>query len=294
VSGTPLRAPATPSWVAAILLWIWRTLASILVALPVVLALDRSGLAAGPEQDAPLFRPGALLAMDVARRAGPSFAAAIEMSLVLCALCAVLGLVPIAAALDLLQTRESSDFALRFARGVRIFPGFLGLSAIALLAQAALLLGASLLSSALTGALRARDPRLISFLPFGIFALGLIACLFVGAVLDIARAVSLRSTTGARSALFEALAVARACPLSILLGVYPSAAGSLLAWLGAACLLTRIELVNRTVGGLVLAFVIHQLAIGFGLALRVRWLRTAIALVPRRALSEGQLEASLR
>ena len=275
------RAPWTARAVAVVLLWIARTLASLLVACPLVFAIVGSGLVGSPERDAPLFRPGALVLLELVRTGAPLLGAALRVSLVLFALCAVLGLVPLGAALDLLQRQTTDAVGSRFERGFRLFPRFLGLSALTLLAQAALLLAASLLGTALSSGLHGRDERLLSLLPVASFGIGLLCCAWVGAVLDIARSSVVQHDVGARAALFEALTILRADPVAVLVGSYPSVAGSAFAWLASAWVLAKINLATPVTRGVALAFVVHQLAILLSVALRVRWLDGALTLAAR-------------
>ena len=276
-----LRSPRTARIVAVTLLWITRTLASLLVACPLLFALMGNGLVSGPDRDASLFQAGALVLLELLRSGAPLLGAAIKVSLLLWGVCATLALVPLGAALDLLQSQEADALGARTWRGLRLFPRFLALSGIALLAQAALLLAASLLDGALSAALQGRDERVLTLVPGLAFGAALLCCGWLGAVLDVARGAVVQRDLGARVALAEALSVLRVDPPSVLFGSYPSAAGSLLAWLGALWVLTKLDLESPTTRGVALAFVVHQVAVLFSLALRVRWLERALALSAR-------------
>lgn len=273
-----LRSPRAARAVAVTLLWITRTLASLLVACPLVFAIIGSGLVSGPNKDALLFQPGALALLELVRAGAALLGAALKSSLLLYAVCAVLGLLPLGAALDLLQTEQVDAGSARFARAVRFLPRFLALSFGTLLAQGALLLAASLLGSALSAGLPGRDERLLTLAPLGLVGVGLLGCAWLGALLDVARGVVVERDLGARASVVEALTILRAEPLAVLLGSYPSVAGSAFAWLSAAWILTKIDLANATTRGLVLCFVVHQVAIVLSIALRVRWLAAALGL----------------
>jgi hypothetical protein len=276
-----LRSPRTARVVAVTLLWIARTLASLVVASPLVFAIMSTGLVIAPERDAPLFRPGALLLLELVRTGAPQLGAALRVSLVLFALCAILELVPLGAALDLLRTQCADALGARFERGFRLFPRFFALSGLTLLAQAALILAASLLGTALSAALHGRDERLLTVLPIALFGVGLLCCAWLGAVLDVARSLVTRHDLGARMALFEALTILRDDPLAVLVGSYPSVAGSTFAWLTGAWILAKLELANPATRSIALAFVVHQTAVLLSVALRVRWLEGALALAER-------------
>jgi hypothetical protein len=276
-----LRSPRTARVVAVTLLWIARTFASLVVACPLVFAVVSTGLVSSAERDAPLFRPGALLLLELVRTGAPLLGAALRVSLLLWALCAVLELAPLGAALDLLRCQHADAFGACFERGFRLFPRFLALSSLTLLGQAALILAASLLGTALSAALHGRDERLLSVLPIALFGVGLLCCAWLGAVLDVARCLVTRHDFGARKALFEALTILRDDPLAVLVGSYPSVAGSALAWLSSAWILGKIELANPATRGVALAFVVHQIAVLLSVALRVRWLDGALSLAAR-------------
>ncbi len=167
------------------------------------------------------------------------------------------------------------------ARALRLFPKFLALSAIALLTQAALLLAASLLVAALKPALSSADERLRSLAPIALFGLGLFACACFGCVLDIARATLVQrepGERGVRGALAQALLCLRERPFNVLIGAYPSVAGSAFGYLTAAWLLTRQNPGLAPSLALALGFGAHQLAVLFSIAWRVRWLGTALEL----------------
>ena len=281
MSSTPFSREApglTASASASMLLWISRTLLSLIVSYPLLLAIEASGLVSGPEGDAVLFRPGALLLLEFARVGTPLLDSAFKLTLLLGALSALVELVPLAFALDLLCF-QGSRFAARVARAGRLFPRFLGLGVIALLAQAALLFGASLLGAALKAALHHADERLLSLAPLALLGLGLLLCVWFGCVLDVARAALVHDPDlAAREALNEALLSLREQPLRLLLGAYPSVAGGVLAYLSAVWFSTRLDLAGPSNLAIVLAFGAHQLAVLFAIGWRVRWLSTALTL----------------
>jgi hypothetical protein len=276
-----LRSPRTTRVVVVTLLWITRTLASLLVACPLIFAITSSGLVSGPEHDTLLFQPGALGLLELVRAGAPLLVSGLKTSLLFGATCAVLGLLPLGAALELLGSQDTDGIGRGLARGFSIFPRFLALSAITLLAQAALLLATSLLATALSAGLHGRDERVQTLAPLLVFGVGLVYCAWLGAVQDVARSVVVRHNLRARPALFEALTILREQPWAVLLGSYPSAAGSAFAWLSAAWLVTKLDLSSPAKRGIVLAFVVHQVAILLSIALRVRWLGAALTLGAR-------------
>jgi hypothetical protein len=172
---------------AGMLLWISRTVLALLASYPVLLAVRASSMTAGPEGDAVLFQPGSLMLLELLRVGGPWLSSAATFALVLLGLSAILELIPLAVALDLLATPDR-PLLQRAARGFRLFPRFLALGVIALLAQSALLLAASLLGAAFKPMLASADERLRSIAPIALMGLGLLACGWFGGALDIARA----------------------------------------------------------------------------------------------------------
>ena len=265
---------------ASILLWISRTLLGLVVSYPILLAIRASSMSSGPAGDAVLFEPGSLMLLELLRIAGPWLASSLELALLLAGLSAIFELIPLALALDLLWL-PGRPLLERVARALRIFPKFLALGAIALLAQAALLLVASLLGAALKPALSSADERLRNLAPIALMGLGLFACGCFGCVLDIARATLVRRELhpgGVRGALAHALLCLRARPFSVLVSAYPSIAGSALGYLGAAWLLTRQNPALSPGLAIALSFGAHQLAVLFAIAWRVRWLGAALEL----------------
>jgi hypothetical protein len=270
---------STPA-AAAMLLWISRTVFGLFASYPILLAIRASSMTGGPEDDSVLFQPGSLLLLELLRLGGPWLLSALQLTLLLLCLSAILQLIPLATALDMLSVpgRALSE---RVLRGLRLFPRFFGIGAITLLVQAALLLAASLLGAALKPALASADERLRNLAPIAVLFLGLVACGVFGGVVDIARATLVRRALGeggARSSLAQALACLRQRPLCVLAGVYPSFAGNALSILAAAWLLTRFTPVRSSGVTLALAFGVHQLAVLSAIACRVRWLGTALEL----------------
>jgi hypothetical protein len=189
--------------------------------------------------------------------------------------------VPLGAALELLRSQRTEALGPPLTRGFRLFPRFLALSGITLLAQSALVLAASLLAAALGAALRGHDERVVTLAPLSVFALAALGCAWLGALLDVARAVLIQHDLPARGALLQALTILRESPRDVLFGCYPSVTGSAFFALCAAWLLTRIDLSRPTTRGIALAFLVHQAAVIGSLALRARWLDGALTLAAR-------------
>jgi|SRR5882724_7459152 len=277
----PNAAERLPASAAAVtLLWLTRTLFGLLAVYPVLSALDATGVGNGPERDAVLFRPGSLLLLELLRVGMPWLTAALKTALLLSALSAVAELAPLAYALDLLGGGERS-FATRVTRSLRCFPRFLALGATGVLAQLALLLAASLLDAGLKLALHSADERALSLAPLALFALALLASLWLCGVLDLARASVVERDLATRDALLNALTTLKQQPLAVLGGSYASAAGATLAYLAAAWEISRIDLSQPLGSRIALCFAVHQLAVLCALAWRVRWLRLALALSAR-------------
>ncbi|MEP7052905.1 MAG: hypothetical protein ABJB12_21245 [Pseudomonadota bacterium] len=277
----------TASSAASMLLWLSRTVLALLVAYPLLSAIDATGITGSPEHDALLFRPGSLLLLELARLGLPWFGAIFKISLLLGALSALCELLPLAGALDVLHDSER-PLAERAARTLRHFPRFLALGAITWAAQAALLLAASLLDTALKAALQHADERLLTLAPVAWFGLALLAGSWLSGVLDVARAAVVRRNANARDAVLEALATLREQPLALLCGSYVSTIAGLFGYLVAAWLMTRLDLSAQMPTRIALAFAVHQCAIVFGIAWRVRWLRRALELGARDSrLSSG-------
>jgi hypothetical protein len=279
---------SSPTWAtrlstaaaASMLLWISRTVLGLLISYPVVLAIGASSMGSGPEGDAVLFEPGALMFLELLRVGAAGLSSAWRLALLLAVLSAIFELIPLAVVLDLLWL-PGRPLLERTARALRVFPRFLALGAIALLLQAALLLSASLLGALLKPALSSADERLRSLAPIALIGLALLGCAWFGGVLDIARGRLIQRglrESSAQAALTHALGCLRRRPFSVLLGMYPSVAGSALASLTAAWLLTRQSAAASASAVIALGFGAHQLAVLFSIAWRVRWLSAALEL----------------
>lgn len=263
---------------AGFLLWISHTLLGLLVVFPVLAALDASRLAQGPDGDALLFRPGGLVFFELLRIAAGELQVASRLTVLLGLLAFLVGLLPLACALDLIWIRESS-LAERGLRALRSFPRFLALGVIALLAQGALLLAASILSAAVQGALKSGDERVLSILPLLVFGLGLVGCGAIGCLLDVARAALVQVDYVTREALQHAVLRLRQRPLELLAGGYVSFAAAAFAYSAAAWFTTAHgDLSGSAKLPIVVAFAVHQAAIAFALSFRVRWLTHALEL----------------
>jgi hypothetical protein len=281
----PSKGGRLPASAAAVsLLWVSRTLLGLLAAYPLLSAIEAIGAGNGPERDAVLFRPGSLLLLEALRVGMPWLGSALKTALLLSALGALAELVPLACAFDLLCDEERA-FGARVSRAIQYLPRFLTLGAIALVAQVALLLGASLLDAALKSALRTADERALSLAPIALVALALLASLWLGSVLDLSRAAVVERDLAAQGALRRALTILREQPLDVLGGSYASAAAAAFAYLSAAWLVTKIDVAQPFGSRIALCFAVHQGAVLFGIAWRVRWLGRALSL--NAALSES-------
>ena len=262
---------------ASSLLWIARTVLGLIVVYPLLPALQASGMLNGPDGEAVLFRPGSALLLEGVRVGTPELLVAAKVALLLCAGSVVVGLVPLALALDWLCLQRD-PIAARVVRAVSFFWRFLKLGMVALLAQAALLLAASLLSGAVKSALEKSDERWLSLAPSAVLVLGLLGCVYFGAVLDLARASVVQASSTAHEGLHRALVCLRKRPLAVLFGIYPSVAGSALAYLSALWFTTRLNLSTPSHLGLAWSFTANQAAALFAIAWRVRWLGRALEL----------------
>ena len=271
---------------AGCLLWVSRTLVGLLASYPMLNAIDATGIGGGPDRDAVLFQPGSLLLLEAVRVGLPWLGSALKTALLLGALGALTELIPLACALDFLRDEER-PLGARVTRGIQCFPRFLALGAIALLAEVALLLGASLLAGALKTALQSVDERALSGAPVVVFSLALLASLWLNGMLDLARAGVVERDLGARDALRQALTILRERPFDVLSGSYASAAAASFAYLTAAWLVSGVDLTQPFGSRIALCFAVHQLAVLFGVAWRVRWLGRTLDLNAELSESAG-------
>lgn len=263
---------------AAALLWISHTVLGLLVVFPVLGAIRASNLVSGPHGDAVLFQPGGLIIAELLRVGAGAIQVATRTALVSWLIAAMVGLLPLACALDLIWIREST-LAQRAARAMRLFPKFLGLGGIALLSQGALLLAGSLLSALVGAATKSAPEPVKDLAPLATFALAVLACGAVGCVLDVARAALVQVDYVTSEAMQHAVLRLRQRPWELLLGGYVSAAAAAFGYAAAAWFMTaQVELSGPSKLGLALAFGVHQLAVLFAIAFRVRWLSQSLEL----------------
>ena len=255
----------------------WRVLASGLAVCPLLAAIRASGALSGPERDTALFKAGALLPLELVRKDASSLTGALEVSLLLLGVFCVLGLIPLASALNALAAEGS--LASNITEGVRAFPGFALLSGITWLTQAAVLLGASIAGSLVTAAMPRGDERWATLTPLVLLAIGGILASFCGAALDVARVTLLQRRHGVRNALLDAITQVREHPSAIAIGCYPSVAGSLFVLAASAWLVGELDVSRISAVRIALVVVVHQAAVLLSVALRVRWLTSARVLV---------------
>lgn len=275
-----IRATSRPGVILAIAAC--RLFCGVCLAYPLSSLLSTSGIGQRAEGDRLLFEGGGYLLLEIARLQGPLLTSAargllpvLGLGLLLTAACNSVLLVALS---DGQERRAQKLLGSALAR----LPTVALVSVLAGLAQAALLLFASIGAEAIPEPL-ARPVAASA----GQGAVWLVAAALAGAVggvADLAKAASVR----AEASVARALEHARRCllhrPLSACFGWLPYAGGFVALVAFAAELTERLD-VSRPGGGRVFAvFVVHQLVIVGGVALRAAWYAKALRVVSTTAV----------
>jgi len=272
LSGRSVLARRRPG--AVVGLWAWET------ALGVVLGSAFSSVASGaygrhPDGDAPLFAPGGLQLLDLARHSFAARGPLLGELLVVVALARLLGLLPSAAVFAelLFTTRELRAPRLKeaLALGVTAFPTSFTLELFTLAAQGAVVaFGVAVGAMASSSATASLGERRGDLVVVGIALATLAGATIVGVVGDLARAAVVRWDAGAVVAGGRALERFLAQPVSFIWSY---------GWRGAASWVPVAlgAWVAGHIGGgggvaLVVLAAFHQLVAMARVAIRVSWL----------------------
>jgi hypothetical protein len=247
--------------------YLYRLLGAALLALPVIGAIDASGVRDFSRGNARLFDPGGLYLLEVLLHAREQLAASLVPTLTLAAVLGFLGFVPDAGLLGALGSAPPPPRALE--RMLWLSLATWG---------ARLLLGLLTVGLALTARsffASARDERL-PLLAIGVMlVIGVLLQVAVSFWHDLAAADVVAGGARARDAIFAALDLARASAGSLLVrfvGAQLLALGTLLA---AAAVVGTLEVVRGDTWRSTTALFIHQLAVLATIGLRAAWLRGA-------------------
>jgi hypothetical protein len=276
---------------AALVLYAYRVVASAIVAFPMAKTLTSFGATMHADGDRVLFEAGGYRLLEALRLGSTSVRAASQSGALVGAIAAVIGLVPLAAALAILADPERPRGEVA-KRAVDVFPVFLKLGAATVFVQVVLCGAAAAVAPTLSGFAgvmvneQARDVAVsIALLPAAAVVVGL------GAWEDFARAAAIagshRAIDAARAG-WAALVRHRAAALR----VYFATAAAGCAAVGVSAVLVNVIDVSRPGALRVFGVAIAHQATLFAVAgLRAIWLRVGLSHVgsggsPGRGLTE--------
>jgi hypothetical protein len=263
---------------AIVALWAWEA------ALGVVLGAAFASVASGaygrhPDADAPLFAPGGLALLDLARHSLAARGPLLGELLVVVAVARLLGLLPSAAVFAelLYVTRERHAPRMRdaLALGVRALPASFTLEILTLAVESAVVaVGVAVAAAASSSATTSFGARGGDVLVAGLALLVLAAATVVGVVGDLARAAVVRWDAGALVAGARGVESFLARPLTLTWSY---------AWRGAASwvpVAIGAWLAGRVGGRGGVALVVlagfHQLVVAVRVAIRASWMAQAL------------------
>ncbi len=261
---------------AVAFVWLGRSLAGALIALPVALTVS-APLAGFPAGDRLLFQPGATYLTEVLRLSVVELAAALRTSGWLLLVLGFAQLIPLGALLTALTRTEPLGPTNLLVHGVRHLATFSLMSGVTVLVQAVLFVVAGIPALGLSSALRpALGPAAADLTALATAAVILWVVAFVGAVQDLARAAVVWADCSATAAFAAAVHSVSRRPLRI-------AIDWTLRWLAGAALLAAAATLTITLGleregaaHLAAITLVQQGAVLAAVYLRADWLFCAV------------------
>ncbi|HMJ12571.1 MAG TPA: hypothetical protein VK524_14200 [Polyangiaceae bacterium] len=265
---------------AIALFWACRLFVSLLVAWPLADVFRGLGVGRGPEQDAPLFEPGALLLLEAVRLGEATFTSALQTAGFQALVFALLLLAPLAALMVALSQRGRLEPALWFGRALRHLPRFVLLGGITLLCQALTLLAFVLVYGLLQRLWEGRvNEKWADLLSVAWFAIGAASVVVWGLLNDLGRAASVLHEERAADSIARAIGALRARPGRIA-GTWTLVGLACVAVVALAAYATDAAHVEHPDSWrVVLVAFVHQLGALALAALRAVWLAFAIRVV---------------
>jgi hypothetical protein len=282
---------------AVLFVWALQLLAAALIAAPVAGAFAGTGVAAHPHGDRVLFEPGGVLLIESLRLGAGALLGALRASLLELVVLAVAGIVPLAALLLALATRERLRIGAWLGAAVAHFPAFVLIGGASWLVRAVLvvlsLLAWGALDDGLGSALGERGADLAG-LGGLLFAAILLAA--VGITADLARAASVRERARALPAIAAGLRSFVSRPLAAAVSWLIPAVWSVAIVAAAALAVGALRLELSGSWRVAAALFAHQAAVLALVALRALWLSKALELVasatPSRLWSDDRSAGS--
>ena len=279
-SGT-IRVLRRPGAIA--LVWGFRTLAAVVIALPVAGSVAATGIADHPDGDALLFAPGGTHLLEMLRLGWKGLARSLGGAAFVTIVAAYASLVPLAALLVALCHDGRLRAGQWLGRSIEHLPSFTLLAGGTLLLQAVVLAVFVFMSRALADPLSdAVDAKSAWLYRTAVLVLGGLVALLLGIVHDLARAAAVRHRARAWPSVRAGLATFRRRAASALLGWLVPALWTTAAVIGAALITERLAVESSGSWRWLLVGLVHQATIVAAIALRAAWLARALELVGYR------------
>ncbi len=290
---TSARAPrGLRDWAGALLAaYAFRTVAGLLLALPVVNAVQASGVTQWPEADRLLFEPGAEVLLEVIVSQRASLVASVMPAVAMLVVIAVLALGPellilrAASQAHPYQTTMGAEVSAPAARP--LLQRLLTLGAATVIARALLAgLALALAFTARSWFTSARDPRVADLVFVGVLGVGALVQLAISALRDLAAAAIVARGLPVPDAVATALAKLRAGSFGACAAAFAVAIGLVLA----GALITGAADVAQPEGWRAAAvFIVHQAVVLGTIAVRAAWLSSAVRRVASTPHPSGSL-----
>lgn len=267
----------------ALLVWLWRLVASALVAAPITAAISATGVGEFPGGDAVLFEPGGVMAVEAARVGWPGLKAAAGVSTLLLLVACVMSVVPLSAWLVALCHGGRLRLAGWLGAAMDRVPGLVFITGVGWMLRGMMLVIAAVVLNAFDD-----DAR------WALGALAGVTIVLLGTIAAfeaLAQAAYVRRRHGPFRAIGRGLRAGfRRLGTTFLAYTIPAVAS--IAVVAGAAGTTQYYNVAGPGGGRVFgAFVLHQLAVLLLIALRGWWLSAALRLVGKPVLA-GAYDAS--
>ncbi|MEB2313442.1 MAG: hypothetical protein OZ921_17670 [Sorangiineae bacterium] len=257
--------------------WLFRALSAWLLAEPLTTALVSGGARQLPHGDAALFESGGLLLVEAVRLGQRALGRTLETSAWALLLFGALGLAPLALLLVALATEGKLRAAPTCARAVAHLPALAAVQGVGLLARALAAVAGALAAVAVASLASGRlDERAADLAALGPLALGAVAWLAVGVVVDLASAAAVRREASGRAALLVALRALRRRGFGVTVGWLMPALWSLAAILGGAIATGALHVEEPAGWRIAAVFAVHQAVVVALVALRAVWLAHAL------------------
>jgi len=251
-----------------------RWLLGLCLALPLASLVAESSVGQSPRGDRALFEGGGYLLLELLRVQGANLAAAARGLLPLLLLCLLVTVTCNAALLVALNVRGRLRLVAWFSQALGTVPALVVLAVGTALAQLAIILLGLLLAGGIPESMT--RPVEMTAAQVALWLLVALAAGAVGGISDVTKAALVRNDAGLAAALKHALARARRAPWTAGWGWLPYGLLFVLAWLGAAQIVSALDVSASGSWRVAAVFVVHQFVSLASVTLRAAWYARAL------------------